>query len=73
SHVASLLWRSSGVSSGSGVEVVEWSVEWGRGGEWGWWENQLECYSSQFKSWEGWSTVGFLGVFTQLVPGLTGD
>nr|GEX58963.1 putative ribonuclease H-like domain-containing protein [Tanacetum cinerariifolium] len=32
SHVASLLWGSSGVSSGSGVEVVEWSVEYGRGG-----------------------------------------
>nr|GEZ53175.1 hypothetical protein [Tanacetum cinerariifolium] len=24
---------------GSGVEVVEWSGEWGREGEWGWREN----------------------------------
>nr|GEY63603.1 hypothetical protein [Tanacetum cinerariifolium] len=30
--VGSLLWGSSGVSSGSGVEVVDWSRKWGRGG-----------------------------------------
>nr|GFB09709.1 hypothetical protein [Tanacetum cinerariifolium] len=30
--VGSLLWGSSGVSSGSGVEVVEWSRKWGKGG-----------------------------------------
>nr|GFB63487.1 hypothetical protein [Tanacetum cinerariifolium] len=30
--VAWKLLGSSGVSSGSGVEVVEWSGEWGRGG-----------------------------------------
>nr|GEU28603.1 hypothetical protein [Tanacetum cinerariifolium] len=30
--VGSLLWGSSWVSSGSGVEVVEWSRKWGKGG-----------------------------------------
>nr|GFB99556.1 hypothetical protein [Tanacetum cinerariifolium]GFC02199.1 hypothetical protein [Tanacetum cinerariifolium] len=28
-----------GEGRGSGVEVVEWSGEWGREGEWGWREN----------------------------------
>nr|GEZ90939.1 hypothetical protein [Tanacetum cinerariifolium] len=39
SQGASLLWGSSGVSSGSVVEVVEKAGKYGRGGEWGWREN----------------------------------
>nr|GFC16881.1 hypothetical protein [Tanacetum cinerariifolium] len=39
--VAWKLLGSSGVSSGSGVEVVEWSGEWGREGCCSWREKRL--------------------------------
>nr|GFC54015.1 hypothetical protein [Tanacetum cinerariifolium] len=73
SQGASLLWGSSRVSSGSGVEVVEWSVEWGRGGEWGWREKRLQVLQCLvFKRGRDDYCVGF-GDFTQLVPRVIKD
>nr|GFA74407.1 hypothetical protein [Tanacetum cinerariifolium] len=59
-----------GEGRGSGVEVVEWSRKWGRGGN-----------DAGRKNGQGATVVAILNVgkiitfgdFTQLVPGVNGD
>nr|GFA10915.1 hypothetical protein [Tanacetum cinerariifolium] len=59
SQGASLLWGSSGVSSGSVVEVVEKAGKYGRGGEWGWRENRLTVNNACYLNGEDKYLWGF--------------
>nr|GFA11067.1 hypothetical protein [Tanacetum cinerariifolium] len=62
SQGASLLWGSSGVSSGSVVEVVEWSRVEERVVLRGWRENRLGVNSTNYLNVGGMTTVWVLGV-----------